>query len=57
VEDFSKYRVGTQIVLRNTLGSGRTYDLMRFDVAWKETDNTSVPPILRPIEPAEDRGC
>jgi spore coat protein A len=50
VVDFSKYSVGTKIVLRNTLGAGRTYDVMRFDVAWKERDDTSVPAVLRPIE-------
>ena len=50
VVDFSKYRVGSQTVLRNTLGSGRTYDIMRFDVAWKESDPAAVPSVLRPIE-------
>jgi spore coat protein A len=49
VVDFANYG-GRQIVLRNTLGSGRTYDIMRFDVAtaWVP-DTASVPPVLRPI--------
>lgn len=50
VIDFSRVAVGTRIVLRNTLGSGRTYDVMRFDVAWNAKDTASVPAVLRPIE-------
>jgi spore coat protein A, manganese oxidase len=49
VLDFSKYNVGTQIVLKNTLGSGRTADVMRFEVNRKELDNASVPSVLRPL--------
>jgi FtsP/CotA-like multicopper oxidase with cupredoxin domain len=50
VVDFSGYKIGTQIVLKNTLGSGRTLDVMRFDVIRKETDTAMVPTTLRPIQ-------
>lgn len=49
VVDFGKARVGAQIVLRNTLGSGRTADIMRFDVVRKESDSSSVPSFLRSV--------
>lgn len=49
VVDFSKQRVGRQIVLKNLLGSARTADVMRFDVSQKETDTSVIPSTLRPI--------
>jgi len=50
VVDFSAYKTGTQVVLKNLLGSGRTLDVMRFDVNRKETDTALVPASLRPIQ-------
>jgi spore coat protein A len=49
--DFSVYPVGTQIVLKNSAGSGRTGTVMRFDVTRKETDDSTVPATLRPFDP------
>ncbi|MBD2578138.1 multicopper oxidase family protein [Oscillatoria sp. FACHB-1406] len=59
--DFSKYPVGTQIVLRN-LGvplsvdySSNTQELMRFEVVRRESDDSTIPAVLRdfkPIDPA-----
>jgi FtsP/CotA-like multicopper oxidase with cupredoxin domain len=46
VIDFSIYPLGTQVVLRNTFGSGRTGDVMRFDVVRAETDDSTVPATL-----------
>jgi spore coat protein A len=50
IVDFSKHRVGRQIVLKNLLGSGRTADVMRFDVSRKESDDAIIPRTLRTIE-------
>jgi FtsP/CotA-like multicopper oxidase with cupredoxin domain len=53
--DFSKYPIGTQVVLEN-LGLPNNDDfndtdkIMRFDVVRAETDNSSVPSTLRNIE-------
>ncbi len=49
VVDFAGYKLGTKIVLKNQLGSGRTADIMRFDVARRESETASVPSTLRPI--------
>jgi spore coat protein A len=49
IVDFTKVKVGTRIVLKNTLGSGRTGDVMRFNVARRETDTTIVPTFVRPV--------
>lgn len=53
--DFSKYAVGTRIVLRNLdLPNNDDYDgtdqIMRFDVVRSEPDNSSIPSTLRTIE-------
>jgi FtsP/CotA-like multicopper oxidase with cupredoxin domain len=55
--DFSKYPIGTQVVLRN-LGAAnnvdrddRTKNIMRFDVVRQESDDSSIPSTLRPVEP------
>jgi spore coat protein A len=50
VVDFSAYPVGTRVTVRNTLGAGRTGDVMRFVVARKATDDSRVPALLRPFE-------
>jgi spore coat protein A len=43
VVDFSKYPVGTEVTLKNRLGAGETADVMRFLVARKERDDSTVP--------------
>ena len=51
VIDFSKYPVGTTVVLRNqdTSASPSIPDVMRFDVVREESDDSSIPTTLRPI--------
>ncbi len=55
IVDFSKYPIGTQVVLQN-LGLpnndnfGNTDKIMRFDVVRSESDNSSIPNKLRNIE-------
>lgn len=49
VIDFSGLAVGTQVVLQNLQGSGSTAQIMRFDVAGKETDTSQVPATLRAV--------
>jgi spore coat protein A, manganese oxidase len=50
VVDFAKYEVGTQIVLQNTFGfTPETAQVMRFDVAGKAEDPSSVPAAFRPL--------
>ncbi|HEY4453739.1 MAG TPA: multicopper oxidase domain-containing protein [Pseudonocardiaceae bacterium] len=43
VIDFSRYRVGDEITLRNQLGSGGTGAIMRFRVTGRATDDSTVP--------------
>jgi spore coat protein A len=43
VIDFSKYPVGTEVTLKNRLGAGETADVMRFRVARKKRDDSTVP--------------
>jgi spore coat protein A len=43
VVDFSKYPVGTEVTLKNRLGEGKTADVMRFRVARKEREESTVP--------------
>jgi spore coat protein A len=43
VVDFSKYCVGDEITLRNRMGEGKTADVMRFRVARKVNDDSTVP--------------
>ena len=54
--DFSKYPVGSQVVLQNLgLPNNKNYDgtnqIMRFDVVRREPDNSSIPSRLRTIQP------
>lgn len=51
VVDFSRYPVGTEVVLGNDLGSGPTAEVMRFVVARKAADDSAVPARLAEIEP------
>jgi FtsP/CotA-like multicopper oxidase with cupredoxin domain len=56
VIDFSKYPVGTSVVLRNqdTSASPSIPEVMRFDVVREEADDSSIPSALRPIaQPSE----
>jgi spore coat protein A len=43
VIDFSKYEVGDRVTLKNRKGEGKTADVMRFRVARKEKDDSTVP--------------
>ncbi|KAB8315675.1 multicopper oxidase family protein [Tolypothrix campylonemoides VB511288] len=53
--DFSRYSIGTQVVLQN-LGlpnndnTGNTNKIMRFDVVRQQSDNSSIPNTLRNIQ-------
>lgn len=50
IVDFSQVPVGSQVILLNELEVGQTGQVMLFDVARQETDTSSVPPTLRPLE-------
>jgi len=50
VVDFSSLPVGSSVVLQNSLGSGSTANIMRFDVDRVETDTSRLPLELRPLE-------
>ncbi|TMC80590.1 MAG: multicopper oxidase family protein, partial [Chloroflexi bacterium] len=45
--------VGSQIMLKNVLGTGSTADIMRFDVVRQAKDESRVPAILAPFEPLD----
>ncbi|HEY9780369.1 MAG TPA: multicopper oxidase domain-containing protein [Leptolyngbyaceae cyanobacterium] len=54
--DFSKYAVGTQVVLKNLgLPNNDDYDgtdqIMRFEVVRQEADTSSIPSTLRTVQP------
>ncbi|MBO2445598.1 multicopper oxidase family protein [Actinomadura barringtoniae] len=51
VVDFSAYPVGTQVTLVNRFGSGTTGHVMRFHVARKASDDSSVPSTLVKRDP------
>jgi spore coat protein A len=51
VVDFSGYRPGSHVFLRNSLGEGATADVMRFDVARRGRDDTRIPATLIPEMP------
>ncbi|MFC9914458.1 multicopper oxidase family protein [Streptomyces sp. NPDC059862] len=51
VIDFSRYPVGTQVVLENAGGSGSAAQVMRFDVTHSADDPSSVPDVLRTLPP------
>lgn len=48
VVDFSNYPVGTDVTLANRRGSGRTADVMRFEVTRDEPDDSEIPSALAP---------
>jgi spore coat protein A len=43
VIDFSKYEIGTEVTLKNRMGKDKTASVMRFRVARKEKDDSTVP--------------
>jgi spore coat protein A len=51
VVDFAAFRPGTQVTVRNSLGTDTTRDVMRFRVARRGTDDSRVPQQLSRIEP------
>jgi len=55
VVDFSRYPVGTQLVLENTLLNGGPADqlgqVLRFDVARTAADRSEIPAVLRTLPP------
>jgi spore coat protein A, manganese oxidase len=48
VVDFSRYRVGQEVTLKNLEGEGSTRDVMRFVVARQEKEESTVPKRLAP---------
>jgi spore coat protein A, manganese oxidase len=48
VVDFSRYPVGTEVTMKNLEGAGPTGDVMRFTVARREKEESSVPKKLAP---------
>jgi spore coat protein A, manganese oxidase len=48
--DFSSLPLGSSVVLQNSLGSGSTANIMRFDVDRVESDTSQLPLGLRPLE-------
>jgi spore coat protein A len=51
VVDFAAFAPGTEITMRNGLGSGPTGEVMRFRVTGRAGDDSRVPPQLSRIEP------
>jgi len=49
IVDFSKYRIGSMVTLLNQADSGPTGQIMRFNVARREPDNTVIPTQLSRI--------
>jgi spore coat protein A, manganese oxidase len=48
IMDFSEYPVGTEVTLKNLRGDGRLSDVMRFEVAREEPDDSELPSTLAP---------
>jgi spore coat protein A len=48
--DFSRYPVGSQVTLKNRLGTGQTTDVLRFDVVRQTKDDSTIPAKLAPFE-------
>lgn len=50
--DFSKYKIGTKVILKNLFGeTSALQQIMRFDVVRAESDNSSIPATLRTVAP------
>ncbi|MGH3425705.1 MAG: multicopper oxidase family protein, partial [Nocardioidaceae bacterium] len=50
VVDFSEYAVGSTVTMTNALGDGPTRDVMRFRVARRAADDSSIPDRLGTVE-------
>ncbi|MEV0293588.1 multicopper oxidase domain-containing protein [Nocardia sp. NPDC050710] len=51
IVDFARYRPGTRVRLRNTLGAGRTAEVMRFDITGSAVhDDSAIPDRLSHID-------
>src|SRR5215212_2431555 len=48
--DFSKYEVGTEILLKNRMGEGKTANIMLFRVTRQEKDESAIPEPLADME-------
>lgn len=46
--DFSNYSIGTEVTLTNRRGSGKTAEVMQFEVTRDESDVSEIPPTLAP---------
>jgi spore coat protein A len=57
VIDFSSYNIGDSVILQNTLGSGTTAEIMRFDITRDETDSSTIPEELSTITPIPTTGA
>jgi spore coat protein A len=53
--DFSRYRPGTRVVLRNNIGEGDGVHVMRFDVTRRARDDASIPDTLTEAPPPPPR--
>jgi spore coat protein A, manganese oxidase len=55
--DFSRYAVGTQVVLKNLDGDDKTSQVMRFDVVRSQRDDSTIPDRLasdaEPLDPTQ----
>lgn len=51
VVDFSRYRRGQRVIVRNEFGTGPTSMIMRFDVGDPVRDDSCIPERLTPIRP------
>ena len=50
VVDFAAFPAGAQVTMRNSLGTGTTRDVMRFQVTHRGADDSRVPPQLSRLE-------
>jgi FtsP/CotA-like multicopper oxidase with cupredoxin domain len=55
IVDFSRYPAGTRVRLRNTLGGGRTAEVMRFDVGAVRRATVRIPEKLSTVETLDPR--
>jgi spore coat protein A len=53
IVDFSKFPIGSRVVLKNKLGSDATLDIMCFDIVEQEKDESAIPERLSVIPPAD----
>ncbi|GAB7192831.1 multicopper oxidase family protein [Kineococcus sp. NUM-3379] len=55
VVDFGRYPVGTEVAVRNSLGEGRTAEVLRFRVVRRGREGSTVPARLSEVEPLSPR--